>query len=156
MAVVSNVPQLVDKNGGSYAAIAPKIESGKFNKWKNQKLLKVMISLNDIMESVISCETAKATWTNLVHNFEGPSDTKENRIIDLRLEYQTFRANSTESLSQTYTRYKTLRNELDNDGVNLFKHEINVGFVNRLLEKWLCNTPIFIYLSGRVIWGATS
>ncbi|GJZ87928.1 hypothetical protein Tco_0659710 [Tanacetum coccineum] len=81
MAAVSNVPQLVDKNGGSYAAIAPKIESGKFNKWKKAK--------------------------------------------------------STESLSQTYTRYKTLRNELDNDGVNLFKHEINVGFVNRLLEKWL-------------------
>ncbi|GKD41052.1 hypothetical protein Tco_1261259, partial [Tanacetum coccineum] len=69
--------------------------------------------------------------------FEGPSDTKENRIMDLKLEYQTFRAKPTESLSQTYTRYKTLLNELANDGVNLSKHEINVGFVNSLPEKWL-------------------
>nr|GEV77322.1 retrovirus-related Pol polyprotein from transposon TNT 1-94 [Tanacetum cinerariifolium] len=37
----------------------------------------------------------------------------------------------------TYSCYKTLINELANDGVNLSKHEINVGFVNSLLEKWL-------------------
>ncbi|GJY43646.1 hypothetical protein Tco_0431859 [Tanacetum coccineum] len=69
--------------------------------------------------------------------FEGPSDTKENRIMDLKLEYQTFRAKPSESLSQTYTRYKTLLNEIANDGVNLSKHEINVGFVNSLPKKWL-------------------
>ncbi|GJY98486.1 hypothetical protein Tco_0515396 [Tanacetum coccineum] len=69
--------------------------------------------------------------------FKGPSDTKENRIMDLKLEYQTFRAKPSESLSQTYTRYKTLLNELANDGVNLSKHEINVGFINSLPEKWL-------------------
>ncbi|GJW90726.1 hypothetical protein Tco_0168279 [Tanacetum coccineum] len=38
-----------------------------------------------IIESVISCKTAEATWTDLVHSFEGPSDTKENRIIDMKL-----------------------------------------------------------------------
>ncbi|GJV03736.1 hypothetical protein Tco_1337305 [Tanacetum coccineum] len=92
---------------------------------------------DDIMESVISCETAKTTWTDLVHSFEGPSDTKENKIMDLKLEYQTFRAKPSESLSHTYTFYKTLLNELANDGVNLSKHEINVGFVNSLPEKWL-------------------
>ncbi|GJU87077.1 retrovirus-related pol polyprotein from transposon TNT 1-94 [Tanacetum coccineum] len=92
---------------------------------------------DDIMESVIRCVSAKETWTDLVHSFEGPSDTKENRIMDLKLEYQTFRAKSIESLSQTYTRYKTLLNELANDGVNLSKHEINVGFVNNLPEIWL-------------------
>ncbi|GJT95189.1 hypothetical protein Tco_1090707 [Tanacetum coccineum] len=101
MAAVNDVPQLVDKNGGSYTAIAPKLEPRKFN------------------------------------NFEGSSDTKENRIIDLKLEYKTFRAKSTESISQTYTRYKTLLNELTNDGVNLSKHKINIGFVNSLPEKWL-------------------
>ncbi|GKC37653.1 retrovirus-related pol polyprotein from transposon TNT 1-94 [Tanacetum coccineum] len=78
MVAVNNVPQLVDKKGGSYAAIAPKLEPEKFNK-----------------------------------------------------------AKPTKSLSQTYTRYKTLLNELANDGVNLSKHEINVGFVNTLPEKWL-------------------
>ncbi|GJR57352.1 hypothetical protein Tco_1499514 [Tanacetum coccineum] len=92
---------------------------------------------NDIMESVISRETAKAAWTNLVHSFKDPSDTKENRIKDLKLEYQTFRSKPSKSLSQTYTRYKTLLNELSNDGVTVSKHEINVGFMSSLPEKWL-------------------
>ncbi|GJX13231.1 hypothetical protein Tco_0204989 [Tanacetum coccineum] len=38
MAAINNVPQLVDKKGGSYAAIAPKLEPKKFNKWKKQML----------------------------------------------------------------------------------------------------------------------
>ncbi|GJS48863.1 hypothetical protein Tco_0598984 [Tanacetum coccineum] len=91
----------------------------------------------EIKSDQSSCKTAKATWTDLVHNFDGPSDTKENMIIDLKLEYQTFRAKPFESLSQTYTRYKTLLNNISNNGVNLTKHEINVGFMNSLLEKWL-------------------
>lgn len=89
------------------------------------------------MESVINCPTTMQTWTDLVHSYEGPLDTKENRIMDLKLEYNTFRAKDSESLSKTYTRYKTLLNELTNDGVTLSKHEINVGFVNSLPEKWL-------------------
>ncbi|GJV57277.1 retrovirus-related pol polyprotein from transposon TNT 1-94 [Tanacetum coccineum] len=68
---------------------------------------------------------AKDTWTDLVHSFEGLSDTKENMIMDLKLKYQTFRAKSSKTLSQTYTHYKTLLNELANDGVTLSKHEIN-------------------------------
>ncbi|GJW87519.1 hypothetical protein Tco_0162859 [Tanacetum coccineum] len=106
---------------------------------QDQHLKSIIMSClpDDIIESVISCVSAKKTWTDLVHNFEGPSYTKENRIMDLKLKYQTFRAKSTKSLSQTYTRYKTLLNKLANDGVNLSKHEINVGFVNSLPEKWL-------------------
>ncbi|GJU12084.1 hypothetical protein Tco_1134480 [Tanacetum coccineum] len=92
---------------------------------------------DDIMESIISCKIAKATWINLVHRFEGPSDTKETKIMDLKLEYQTFKSKPYESLLQTYTRYKTLLNELTNNGATLSKHEINVGFVNSLLKKWL-------------------
>ncbi|GJX70763.1 hypothetical protein Tco_0307934 [Tanacetum coccineum] len=40
----------------------------------------------------ISYATAKKTWTDLVHSFESPSDTKENMIMDLKLEHNTFRA----------------------------------------------------------------
>ncbi|GJV20580.1 retrovirus-related pol polyprotein from transposon TNT 1-94 [Tanacetum coccineum] len=106
---------------------------------QDQRLKSIIMSClpDDIMESVISCVSAKERWTDLVHNFIGPLYTKENRIMDLKLEYQTFRTKSTETLSHTYTRYKTLLNELENDDVNLSKHEINVGFVNSLPEKWL-------------------
>ncbi|GJW79978.1 retrovirus-related pol polyprotein from transposon TNT 1-94 [Tanacetum coccineum] len=95
------------------------------------------LALYDIIESVISCETAKDTWTDLVHSFESPFDTKENKIMDLKLEYQTFKAKTSETPSQTYTRYKTLLNEVANDGVTLSKNEINVGFVNSLPEKFV-------------------
>ncbi|GJR77237.1 hypothetical protein Tco_0089602 [Tanacetum coccineum] len=155
MADISNVPQLVDKKRGSHSTVAPRLELGKFNKSKKRMLCYLTgmepyyiqcikdgpftpkMAKDDIMEPVISCETAKTTWTDLVHNFEGPSDTKENKIMDLKLEYQTFRAKPLESHSQTYTRYKTLLNELTNDGVTPSKHEINVGFMNSLPEKWL-------------------
>ncbi|GKD07651.1 hypothetical protein Tco_1187336 [Tanacetum coccineum] len=155
MAAVSNIPELVDKKGGNHTAVAPRLEPGKFNKWKKRMLcylmgmehyyiqcikdgpFKLKIVKDDIIESVISCETTKDTWTDSVHRFEGPSDTKENRIMDLKLEYQNFREKSSDSLLQTYTCYKTLLNELANDGVTLIKHEINFGFVNNLLEKWL-------------------
>ncbi|GJT66152.1 hypothetical protein Tco_1017632 [Tanacetum coccineum] len=155
MVAESTVPYLVNKKGGSYAAIAPKLEPRKFNRWKKRMLCYLArmepyyikcikdgpflpkTVEDDIMESVISCETTKATWTNLVHSFAGPSDTKENRSMDLKIEYQTFRAKPFESLSKTYTHYNNFLNELANDGVNLSKHEINVGFVNSLPEKWL-------------------
>nr|GEV26523.1 retrovirus-related Pol polyprotein from transposon TNT 1-94 [Tanacetum cinerariifolium] len=115
MATVNDVPQLVNKKGGMEPYYLKCIKDGPFQ----PKTIE-----------------AKETWTDLVYSFKGPSDTKENRIMDLKLECQTFRAKSTESLSQTYTLYKTLLNEISNDGVNLFKHKINDGFVNSLPEKW--------------------
>ncbi|GJT45281.1 retrovirus-related pol polyprotein from transposon TNT 1-94 [Tanacetum coccineum] len=123
---------------------------------QDQCLKSIIISCvpDDVMESVIGYVSAKETLTNLVHSFEGPLDTKENKIMDLKLEYQTFRAKFTKSLSQTYTRYKTLLNELANDGVNLSKHEINVGFVNNLLEKWL-TFWIYEFLVPTVPTGST-
>ncbi|GJZ73800.1 hypothetical protein Tco_0637946 [Tanacetum coccineum] len=106
---------------------------------QDQRLKTIIISClpDDIIESVISCEIVKDTWTGLVYSFEGLSDTKENRMMDLKLKYYTFRAKSSKTLSHTYTYYITLLNELANDGVTLSKHEINVGFMNSLPKKWL-------------------
>ncbi|GKA64979.1 retrovirus-related pol polyprotein from transposon TNT 1-94 [Tanacetum coccineum] len=139
MAAVNYVPQLVDKKGGEAKPESQWTPDEKRVVVQDQRLKSIIMSClpDDIMEYVISCVSAKETWTGLVHIFEGPLDTKENRIMDLKLEYQTFRAKFTESISQTYTCYKTLLNELANDGVNLSKHEINIGFINSLPEKWL-------------------
>nr|GEX38004.1 retrovirus-related Pol polyprotein from transposon TNT 1-94 [Tanacetum cinerariifolium] len=97
---------------------------------QDQRLKSIIISclLDDIMVSVISCEITKDTWTDLVYGFKGPSDAKKNRIMDMKLEYQMFRAKPSKTLSHTYTRYKTMLHELANDGVNLSKHEINGKF----------------------------
>ncbi|GJZ41866.1 hypothetical protein Tco_0588752 [Tanacetum coccineum] len=95
MAAVNDVPELVDKKGAEGDA---KPES----QWtpderrvvvQDQRLKSIIMSClpYDLMESVISCVLAKETWNDLVHSFKGPSDTKENRIMDLKLEYQTFK-----------------------------------------------------------------
>ena len=36
------LPELIDKKGGSYAATAPRLEPGKFNKWKKCMLCYLM------------------------------------------------------------------------------------------------------------------
>ncbi|GJV86888.1 hypothetical protein Tco_1530826 [Tanacetum coccineum] len=42
MAAISNVPQLVDKKGGSYFVVAPRLEPENFNKWKKRMLCYLM------------------------------------------------------------------------------------------------------------------
>ncbi|GJR66714.1 hypothetical protein Tco_0012779 [Tanacetum coccineum] len=92
---------------------------------------------DDQMNCVINCLTVKSTWDDLILYHEGPSDVKESRVIDLKLCYNTFKFKEGESLTQTFTRYKALMNELVNDGIKLSKLEINTGFINGLPKKWL-------------------
>nr|GEV64282.1 retrovirus-related Pol polyprotein from transposon TNT 1-94 [Tanacetum cinerariifolium] len=93
------------------------------------------------MNSVINCLTTKSTWDDLILYHEGPSNVKESRVMDLKLCYNTFKFKEGESLTQTFTRYKALINELVNDGIKLSKLEINTGFINRLPKKWLSLCP---------------
>ncbi|GJX00037.1 hypothetical protein Tco_0183950 [Tanacetum coccineum] len=97
---------------------------------------------DDQMNSVINCLTAKSTWDELILYHKGPSNVKESRVMDLKLCYNTFKFKEGESLTQTFTRYKALINELVNEGINLSKLEINTGFINGLPQKWpsLCQS----------------
>ncbi|GKE28127.1 hypothetical protein Tco_1443511 [Tanacetum coccineum] len=104
------------------------------------KSLIMSILLDDQMNSVINRLIAKSTWDDLILYHEGPSDVKESRVMDLKLCYNTFKFKEDETLTQTFTRYKALMNELVNDGIKLSKLEINTGFINKLPKKWL-NKP---------------
>ncbi|GJZ31429.1 hypothetical protein Tco_0576476 [Tanacetum coccineum] len=57
--------------------------------------------------------------------------------MDLKLCYNTFKFKEGETLTQNFTGYKALMNELVNDGIKLSKLEINTGYINGLLKKWL-------------------
>ncbi|GKC38188.1 retrovirus-related pol polyprotein from transposon TNT 1-94, partial [Tanacetum coccineum] len=92
---------------------------------------------NDQINYVINCLTAKSTWNDLILYHEGPSDVKESRVMDLKLCYNAFKFKEGETVTQTFTRYKALMNELVNDGIKLSKLEINTGFINGLPKKWL-------------------
>ncbi|GJT25820.1 retrovirus-related pol polyprotein from transposon TNT 1-94, partial [Tanacetum coccineum] len=77
------------------------------------KSLIMSVLSNDQINSVINCLTAKSTWDDLILYHEGPSDVKESRVMDLKLCYKTFKFKEGETLTQTFTRYKALMNELD-------------------------------------------
>ncbi|GKA30250.1 hypothetical protein Tco_0716555 [Tanacetum coccineum] len=101
------------------------------------KSLIMSVLLDDQMNSVINCLIAKSTWDDLILYHEGPSDVKESRVMDLKLGYNTFKFKEGETLTQTFTRYKALMNELVNDGIKLSKLEINTGFINSYHTEWL-------------------
>ncbi|GJX96271.1 hypothetical protein Tco_0352069 [Tanacetum coccineum] len=103
----------------------------------DQRLKSLIMSIlpNDQMNSVINCLTSKSTWDDLILYHEGPSDVKESRVMDLKLCYNTFKFKEGETLTQTFTRYKDLMNELVNDGIKLSKLEIYTGLINGLPKK---------------------
>ncbi|GJU21834.1 retrovirus-related pol polyprotein from transposon TNT 1-94 [Tanacetum coccineum] len=105
----------------------------------DQRLKSLIMSVlpDDQMNSVINCLIAKSNWDGLILYHEGPSNVKESRIIYLKLCYNTFKFKEGETLTQTFTRYKALMNELVNDGIKLLKLQINIGFINGLPKKWL-------------------
>ncbi|GJZ04892.1 retrovirus-related pol polyprotein from transposon TNT 1-94 [Tanacetum coccineum] len=121
MAAVNDVPLLVDKKevvmlllGGNGTLLLKMMVVVQ-----DERLKSIIMSClpDDIIESVISCVSAKETWTDLVHSFEGQSPLKVSHRPTPAIRPCSMR--------------------LSNDGVNLSKHEINVVFVNNLPEKWL-------------------
>ncbi|GKA27327.1 hypothetical protein Tco_0713495 [Tanacetum coccineum] len=105
----------------------------------DQRLKSLIMSVlpDDQMNFVINCKTAKSTWDDLILYHQGLSDVKESRFMDLKLCYNTFKFKEGENLTQTFTRYKALMNELVNDGIRVLMLEINTGFINELPKKWL-------------------
>ncbi|GJR62051.1 hypothetical protein Tco_1504213 [Tanacetum coccineum] len=54
---------------------------------QDKRLKSIIISClpNDVMKAIIKCKTAKAMWNDLILAHEGPSDTRDTKIADLRL-----------------------------------------------------------------------
>ncbi|GJX17739.1 hypothetical protein Tco_0218571 [Tanacetum coccineum] len=118
------VPQTLEYRGGQLN-VAPVLEVKNFSNWKKR-----------FMVHIVGIEPqfkAKSTWDDMILYNESPSDVKESRVMDLKLCYNTFKFKEGESLTQTFTRYKALINELVNDGINLSKLEINTGLLNEAL-----------------------
>ncbi|GJR52171.1 hypothetical protein Tco_1402692 [Tanacetum coccineum] len=151
--MAAEVPQTLEYRGG-HLNVAPMLEVENFTTWKKRFLGHIIgiephfkgiidngpfitMVADDQMNSVINYETVKSTWDDLILYHEGPSDVKESMVMDLKLCYNTFKFKEGKNLTQTFTRYKALMNELVNDGIKLSKLKINIGFINRLLKKWL-------------------
>ncbi|GKA96931.1 retrovirus-related pol polyprotein from transposon TNT 1-94 [Tanacetum coccineum] len=111
--VDENLPQLLDSRGGSHAT-----NVSEFDK-----------------EDFISCKVRDGNDLILAH--EGPSDTRDTKIVALRLKFNAFKSLEGEKVNGTFTRLKCLLNDLENNGVIIPQAEVNATFVNSLPRKRL-------------------
>ncbi|GKA64016.1 hypothetical protein Tco_0763622 [Tanacetum coccineum] len=142
--VSEDLPQLLDARGGSYVTNVPAFDVEDFSSWKDRFLIYLEglePYLIEILENgpfcVIKCTTAKAIWTDLILAHEGPSNTRDTKIVALRLKFNAFKALEGEKVNGTLTRLKCLLNDLENNGVSIPQVEVNATFVISLPRKWL-------------------
>ncbi|GJR85042.1 retrovirus-related pol polyprotein from transposon TNT 1-94 [Tanacetum coccineum] len=104
---------------------------------QDKRLKSIIISClpNDVMKFVIKCTTAKAIWTDLILAYEGPSDTRDTKIVALRLIFNAFKALEGEKVQGTYTRLKVLLNDLENKCVSIPQAEVNAMFATACQEN---------------------
>nr|GEU53462.1 retrovirus-related Pol polyprotein from transposon TNT 1-94 [Tanacetum cinerariifolium] len=58
----------------------------------HDKRLIISSLLNDVMKSISKCTAAQSMWNDLILAHEGPSDTRDTKIIALRLKFNAFKA----------------------------------------------------------------
>ncbi|GJX02543.1 retrovirus-related pol polyprotein from transposon TNT 1-94 [Tanacetum coccineum] len=106
---------------------------------QDKRLKSILISClpTNVMKSVIKCTSAKAIWTDLILTHEEHSETKDTKIAALRLKFNAFKALKGEKVNGTFTRLRSLLNDLENNGVSIPQAEVNATFVNSLPRKWL-------------------
>nr|GEZ63684.1 retrovirus-related Pol polyprotein from transposon TNT 1-94 [Tanacetum cinerariifolium] len=92
----------------------------------------MFVPQDDQMNSFINCETKKSTWDDLILYHEGPFDVKENKVMDLKLCYNTFRFKESENITQTFTRYKALMNK-DIRSSQEYMNDLEMDFHERTL-----------------------
>nr|GEU87733.1 hypothetical protein [Tanacetum cinerariifolium] len=104
------------------------------NQWSNAKsrlanqdkrLKSIIIGClpNDVMKFVIKYKTEKEMWIELCLAYEGPTDTRDTKIVALRLKFNAFKELKGEKVNGTFTRLKCLLNDLKNNEVIISQSE---------------------------------
>nr|GEU39404.1 ulp1 protease family, C-terminal catalytic domain-containing protein [Tanacetum cinerariifolium] len=82
---------------------------------QDKRLKSIIISClpNDVMTSVIKRKFAKEMWNDLVLTNEGPFDTRDTKIVALRLKFNAFKSLEGEKVNGNFTKLKCLLNDLE-------------------------------------------
>ncbi|GKB10800.1 hypothetical protein Tco_0844723 [Tanacetum coccineum] len=138
--VDENLPQLLDSRGGSHVTNVPAFDKQDFTSWK----VRFLVFLDGLepyllktLEDGSFCKTAKEIWNDLILAHEGPSDTRDTKIVALRLKFNAFKSLEGEKVNETFTRLICLLNDLENNGAVIPQAKVNATFVNSLPRKWM-------------------
>nr|GEW68150.1 hypothetical protein [Tanacetum cinerariifolium] len=143
---------LLVSSGGSHVTNFPGFEAEDFTSWK----IRFMAFLDGLepyllknleegpftpMSPLSSPENPlpkrQNQWThaetrlnNLILAYEGPSDTRDTKIVALRLKFNAFNSLEGKVVKGTFTRMKCLLNDLESNGVTIPQAEVNATFYN--------------------------
>ncbi|GJZ01235.1 hypothetical protein Tco_0519196 [Tanacetum coccineum] len=133
------LPQLLDSRGGSHITNVPTFDKDYFTSWK----IRFLVFLDGLKPYLITTLedgpfVPMSNLSTLANPLpKRPSNTRDTKIVALRLKFNAFKALEGEKVNGTYTRLKCLLNDLENNGVIISQSKINVTFVNSLPRKWL-------------------
>nr|GEX01066.1 hypothetical protein [Tanacetum cinerariifolium] len=88
-------------------------ESHLANQDKRLKSIIISCLPNDVMKSIIKCKTAKEMWNDLILAHEGPSNTRDTKIVVLRLKFNAFKSLEGENLATLYGKYNYEEGPID-------------------------------------------
>ena len=91
---------------------------------------------NEIYHQVLNCTSAKEMLDTLTVAYEGTEEVKENKKLLLNREYEFFFALKGESLTQTYTRFNCLVNDLKRADITKSNFVLVNKFLDSLPETW--------------------
>ncbi|GJR51731.1 retrovirus-related pol polyprotein from transposon TNT 1-94 [Tanacetum coccineum] len=129
------VPPIPPPPGGSHVTNVPAFDVEDFTSWKDRflvylddlepYLLEILENEPFVPKSPLStytnilCTTAQSMCNDLILAHEGPSDTRDTKVVALRLKFNAFKALECEYMKETFTKLKILLNDLENKGVSI-------------------------------------
>ena len=78
---------------------------------------------------IVNCKDAKNIWETIKTINEGTKEVRENMLEILTSEYEHFKSNSEEGISEVFERYNKLINKLNLHGKFYTQKEINKKFL---------------------------
>nr|GEX86584.1 hypothetical protein [Tanacetum cinerariifolium] len=91
----------------------------------------------------IKYETAKELWEAIVKTFDGNEATKKTKKIQLKMQYDNFKAEGSETLEQTFNRLQAIVSHLELMDVEIEQDDLNQKFLLSLALEWLMYTIVW-------------
>ena len=96
----------------------------------NSLQLIIVESMDTTMsQQIISCVSGKQMWDTIQLIMEGTEEVKENRLDILTSQYEAFKSNPGESISNVFERFNKILNELSIQGKTYPLRETNRKFM---------------------------
>ncbi|XP_019246566.1 PREDICTED: uncharacterized protein LOC109226228 [Nicotiana attenuata] len=104
----------------------------KTNKYKAKTIIQNSVA-DSIFSKIIACETAKEAWETLKQEYQGSERDKQNQILNLKRDFESFRMQDDETIAKYSDRISLIVNKIRLLGED-FKDD-------RIVEKILVTIP---------------